>query len=313
MTDMKKIILSAFTVLSLVACNNGNGGHDASGTFETTESIISAEANGVVKEFTIEEGQTLKEGQYLGYIDSTQLYLKKKQLESQVRSLLGKTPDVAAQTNAYKKQLAVAQTRLAAQLVEKNRVENLVKADAATPKQLDDITASVDALQKELEVIKGQEAAQTSALQTQTNGLVGETAPLKVQIEQINDQLANSRIINPVNGTVLTKYAEASEMTASGKPLYKIADLSSLILRAYISGNQLSSVKIGQAVNVLVDDANGKSKEYAGTIEWISNKAEFTPKTIQTKDERANLVYAVKIRVKNDGFLKIGMYADVKL
>jgi HlyD family secretion protein len=313
MTDMKKIILSATIVLCLVACNDRNGSHDASGTFETTESIISAEANGVVKEFTIEEGQTLKEGQYLGYIDSTQLYLKKKQLESQVRSLLGKTPDVAVQTNAYKKQLAVAQTRLAAQLVEKERVENLVKADAATPKQLDDITASVDALQKELDVIKGQEAAQTSVLQTQTNGLVGETVPLKVQIEQINDQLANSRIINPVNGTVLAKYAEASEMTASGKPLYKIADLSSLILRAYISGNQLSSVKIGQAVKVLVDDANGKSKEYAGTIEWISNKAEFTPKTIQTKDERANLVYAVKIRVKNDGFLKIGMYADVKL
>lgn len=313
MTDMKKIILSAFTVLSLVACNNGNGRHDASGTFETTESIISAEANGVIKEFIIEEGQTLNTGQYVGYIDSTQLYLKKKQLESQVKSLLGKTPDVATQTNAYKKQLAVAQTRLAAQLVEKKRVENLVKADAATPKQLDDITASVDALQKELEVIKGQEAAQTSVLQTQTNGLVGETIPLKVQIEQINDQLANSRIINPVNGTVLAKYAETSEMTASGKPLYKIADLSSLVLRAYISGNQLSSVKIGQVVKVLVDDANGKSKEYAGTIEWISNKAEFTPKTIQTKDERANLVYAMKIRVKNDGFLKIGMYADVKL
>jgi len=313
MTDMKKIILSAFTALSLVACNNGNGDYDASGTFETTESIISAEANGVVKEFTIEEGQTLKAGQYLGYIDSTQLYLKKKQLESQVRSIFGKTPDVAAQTNAYKKQLAVAQTKLAAQLVEKNRLENLVKADAATPKQLDDITASVDALQKELEVIKGQEAAQTSVLQTQTDGLVGETAPLKVQIEQLNDQIANSRIINPINGTVLTKYAEASEMTASGKPLYKIADLSSLILRAYISGNQLSSVKIGQVVKVLVDGDNGKSKEYPGTIEWISSKAEFTPKTIQTKDERANLVYAVKIRVKNDGFLKIGMYADVKL
>jgi len=310
---MKKIILSAFTALSLVACNNGNGDYDASGTFETTESIISAEANGVVKEFTIEEGQTLKAGQYLGYIDSTQLYLKKKQLESQVRSIFGKTPDVAAQTNAYKKQLAVAQTKLAAQLVEKNRLENLVKADAATPKQLDDITASVDALQKELEVIKGQEAAQTSVLQTQTDGLVGETAPLKVQIEQLNDQIANSRIINPINGTVLTKYAEASEMTASGKPLYKIADLSSLILRAYISGNQLSSVKIGQVVKVLVDGDNGKSKEYPGTIEWISSKAEFTPKTIQTKDERANLVYAVKIRVKNDGFLKIGMYADVKL
>jgi len=310
---MKKIIIPALIAVSLAACNNNNSDHDASGVFETTETIIAAEANGIIKQFDIEEGQTLKAGQYIGYIDSVQLYLKKKQLESQVRSLLSKTPDVAAQTNAYKKQLAVAQTRLDAQLIEKRRIENLVKADAATPKQLDDITAATDALQKELDVIRGQESAQNSILKTQTAGLIGETAPLKVQIEQLNDQLANCRIINKVNGTVLTKYAEANEMATNGKPLYKIADLSSLILRAYISGNQLSSVKLNQPVKVLVDDANGKFKEYPGIIEWISNKAEFTPKTIQTKDERANLVYAVKIRVKNDGYLKIGMYADIKL
>lgn len=310
---MKQIIIVALITASLAACNNNNLEHDASGTFETTESIISAEANGIIKQFDVEEGQLLKAGQYIGYIDSVQLYLKKKQLESQVKSLLSKTPDVATQINAYKKQLAVAQTRLQAQFVEKRRIENLVKADAATPKQLDDITAATDALQKELDVIKGQEAAQSSILQTQTSGLVGETVPLKVQIEQINDQLANCRIVNEVNGTVLTKYAEANEMAANGKPLYKIADLSTLILRAYISGNQLSSVKLNQPVKVLVDDADGKFKEYNGVIEWISNKAEFTPKTIQTKDERANLVYAMKIRVKNDGYLKIGMYADVKL
>lgn len=312
-SKMKKIILPVLIAVSLTACNNSNSDHDASGVFETTETIIAAEANGIIKQFDIEEGQVLKEGQYIGYIDSVQLHLKKKQLESQVRSLLSRTPDVAAQTNAYKKQLAVAQTRLAAQLVEKRRIENLVKADAATPKQLDDITATTDALQKELAVIKGQEAAQNSILQTQTSGLFAETVPLKVQIEQLNDQLANCRIINKVNGTVLTKYAEANEMAGNGKPLYKIADLSTLILRAYISGNQLSAVKLNQQVKVLVDGATDKFKEYPGTIEWISNKAEFTPKTIQTKDERANLVYAVKIRVKNDGYLKIGMYADVKL
>lgn len=310
---MKRIVIPILMVVSLTACDNNNNAYDASGTFETTETIVSSEANGIIKQFDIEEGQLLKEGQYIGYIDSVQLHLKKKQLESQVRSLLSKTPDVAAQTNAFKKQLAVTQTRLNAQLIEKRRIENLVKADAATPKQLDDITALTDALQKELDVIKGQEAAQNSVLQTQTNGLVGETVPLKVQIEQINDQLADCRIINKVNGTVLTKYAEANEMAAIGKPLYKIADLSTLILRAYISGNQLSSVKLNQPVQVLVDGTNGKFKEYTGVIEWISNKAEFTPKTIQTKDERANLVYALKIRVKNDGYLKIGMYADVKL
>ena len=310
---MNRIFIPVLIAVSLTACNNNNNAYDASGTFETTETIVSAEASGIIKQFDIEEGQSLKEGQYIGYIDSIQLHLKKKQLESQVRSLLGKTPDVAAQSNAFKKQLAVTQTRLNAQLIEKRRIENLVKADAATPKQLDDIIALTDALQKELDVIKGQETAQNSILQTQTNGLVGETAPLKVQIEQINDQLTDCRIINKVNGTVLTKYAETNEMAASGKPLYKIADLSTLILRAYISGNQLSSVKLNQPVKVLVDGANGKFKEYTGIIEWISNKAEFTPKTIQTKDERANLVYAVKIRVKNDGYLKIGMYADVKL
>ncbi len=310
---MKRLIIPVLLAAGITACNNNNSDYDASGTFETTESIISAEASGIIKQFDIEEGQVLKAGQYVGYIDSVQLYLKKKQLESQVNSLLSKTPDVATQINAYKKQLAVTQTRLDAQLVEKRRIENLVKADAATPKQLDDITAVTDALQKELDVIKGQEAAQTSILQTQTSGLVSETLPLKVQIEQINDQLANCRIINEVNGTVLTKYAEANEMASNGKPLYKIADISTLILRAYISGNQLSSVKLNQQVKVLVDDSNGKFKEYTGTIEWISDKAEFTPKTIQTKDERANLVYAIKIRVKNDGYLKIGMYADVKL
>src|SRR5688572_13717633 len=185
---MKRIIIPVLIAVSLAACNNNNPDHDASGTFETTETIIAAEANGIIKQFNIEEGQVLKEGQYIGYIDSVQLHLRKKQLESQVRSLLSKTPDVAAQTNTFRKQLAVAQTRLAAQLIEKKRIENLVKADAATPKQLDDITALTDALQKELDVIKGQESAQNSILQTQTAGLVGEMAPLKVQIEQLNDQ-----------------------------------------------------------------------------------------------------------------------------
>src|SRR5690606_10291139 len=158
--------------------------------------------------------------------------------ESQIAALLKKTPDINAQINAYRKQLAVAQTRLNAQMIEKNRIENLLKADAATPKQLDDITALTDALQKEIDVIKSQESAQFSILQTQTNGLVSETIPLKVQIEQINEQLENCRIINEIKGTVLTKYAEANEMASVGKPLYKIADVSTLILKAYITGDQ---------------------------------------------------------------------------
>lgn len=308
---MKKFLNAAWIIVLIAACNPKTGDYDASGTFEAVETIVSSEATGSIEELTLEEGQQLSAGQYVGYIDSLQLHLKKKQLESQIRSLLGRTPDVATQTNAYKKQLAVAQTRLEAQRIEQTRIENLLKADAATPKQLDDVNASVTTLEKELDVIRGQETAQTSSLRTQVNGLVGETVPLRVQIEQIQEQLANTRIINPFNGTVISKYAEPGEMTSNGKALYKIADISTLILRAYITGDQLASVKLNQAVTVLIDGKE-QSKSYPGVIEWISSKAEFTPKTIQTREERANLVYAIKVRVRNDGYLKIGMYADLK-
>ena len=310
---MKKIILIVLTSVGLFSCDNDKNNYDASGTFETTETIVAAEANGIIKQLDIEEGQILEAGQRIGYIDSVQLWLRKKQLEAQIKSVRSKSPDIAAQTSSFSKQKAVIQSQLKTQLHEKQRIENLVKADAATPKQLDDISGQVDALQKQLEVIHSQEISQTSQLTTQSKGLSGDVIPLKVQIEEVNDQLSKSIIINRVNGTVLAKYAEANEMASLGKPLYKIADLSTLILRAYISGNQLSLIKINQPVKVMVDDGNKKYKEFAGVIEWISNKAEFTPKTIQTKDERANLVYAAKIRVKNDGYLKIGMYADVKL
>jgi len=310
---MKKIIHIVLSALGLFSCTNDKNSYDASGTFETTETIVAAEASGIIRQLNLEEGQILEAGQRIGYIDSLQLSLRKKQLEAQIKSALRKSPDIAAQTSSFSKQAAVVQSQLNTQLHEKQRIENLVKADAATPKQLDDIKGQVDALQKQLDVIHSQEIAQTSQLTTQTRGLTGDIIPLKVEIEQLNDQLSKCVIINRVNGTVLVKYAEANELASTGKPLYKIADLSTLILRAYISGSQLSSVKINQPVKVLVDDANKKYKEYTGTIEWISNKAEFTPKTIQTKDERANLVYAVKIRVKNDGYLRIGMYADIKL
>lgn len=309
---MKKIISFALLALSVAACNN-NTDYDASGTFETTEAIISAQAAGLIEQFDIEEGQLLKQGQYIGYIDSIQLYLEKQQLESQINALLKKTPDIALQTIAFGRQLVVTQSQLDAQLVEKKRIENLLKADAATPKELADITAKTDELQKQLAYIKSQEVAQASALNTQKSSLLADIAPLQVQIDRKNEQLSDCLIVNPVNGTVLTKYAQANEMAANGDPLYKIADLTTLILRAYISGSQLSSIKLNQPVKTVIDDANGQLKEYSGTIEWISDKAEFTPKTIQTKDERANLVYAIKIRVKNDGYLKIGMYADVKL
>jgi HlyD family secretion protein len=301
-------------LLSIIfpSCSNQKNNFDASGTFEATETIVSAQGNGVIKSFNINEGETLDSGAVLGYIDTIQLYLKKKQLEAQVKAMGFKLPDINAQTAQFKQQAAVTQSRLEYLLKEKSRIENLVKADAATPKQLDDISAQVTESQQQIKAINQQGAAQTSALHTQRSGISGDVAPLFIQIEQLDDQLEKSKIINPVKGTVLTKFAEPDEVATIGKPLYTIADLSTIILRAYITGDQFSGVRPGQKVKVLVDDTPGKSKTFEGIVEWISSKAEFTPKTIQTKDERANLVYAIKVRVQNDGTLKIGMYGEVK-
>jgi len=314
-TSIFTVVLAiAFCPLCILfsSCQDHKNNDDASGTFEATETIISAQANGVIEAFNIHEGQTLDSGMSVGHIDTTQLFLKKKQLEAQVKAMGYKLPDISAQTAQFKQQAAVTQSDLDYLLNEKRRTENLVKADAAAPKQLDDINAKIATAKEQIKVIYKQGAAQTSALKTQRSGISADVQPLYFQIEQLNDQLKKSKIINPVNGTVLTKFAEANEMATTGKPLYSIADLSNIILRAYITGNQFGAVKLKQKVKVMVDDTTGKSKEYEGIIEWISDKAEFTPKTIQTKDERANLVYAIKIRVKNDGYLKIGMYGEVK-
>ncbi|RQO73875.1 HlyD family secretion protein [Pedobacter sp. KBW06] len=296
---MKTFLLVAAGTLLLASCNGKKTISDASGTFEGLETIVSAEAAGRINRLSLEEGQLLKAGDTVGHIDSVQLYLKKKQLQAQIHAVLGRKPDIPAQLAAYREQLKQA-------LHEQGRLSNLVKADAATPKQLDDANAQVAILRKQI-------AAQESSLDIASSGLNKEALPLSAQIEQLNDQLSKSNLINQVNGTVLAKYVEVGEMAVAGKPLYKIADLSTIILRAYFTANQLSSIKLGQRVKVLVDASDGQYKTYEGVIEWISAKAEFTPKTIQTKEERANLVYAAKIKLKNDGYLKIGMYAEVSL
>ena len=304
------IIFSQFSIL-FSSCKDNKNNYDASGTFEATETIVPAEANGVIEAFNINEGQKLDSGMLIGYIDTTQLYLKKKQLEAQVKAMGYKLPDISAQTAQFKQQAAVTQSDLNYLLNEKKRTENLVKADAATQKQLDDINAKIATAKEQIKAIYKQGAAQVSALSTQRSSISADVRSLYFQIAQLNDQLEKSKIINPVTGTVLTKFAEENEMATIGKPLYSIADLATIILRAYITGNQFAAIKLRQKVKVIVDDTAGKSKDYEGVIEWISDKAEFTPKTIQTKDERANLVYAIKIRVKNDGYLKIGMYGEV--
>ncbi|TYR37616.1 HlyD family efflux transporter periplasmic adaptor subunit [Sphingobacterium phlebotomi] len=284
-------------VIILSACNTNQHSFDASGSFEAEEAIISAETQGMLKVFNIQEGQILQAGQSIGYIDSVQLYLQKKKLEAQVIALAGKKPNIPVQLSALQEQLRTSEK-------EKVRIANLVKGDAATPKQLDDINAQIEVLKKQIE-------AQKSSLSISSEGINKDVIPLRVQIEQLEDQLGKCHIVNPIAGTVLTKYAEANEMATIGKSLYKIADLSNIILRAYITGNQLPQIKLNQNVIVSIDDGNRGYKETEGMITWISDKAEFTPKTIQTKDERANMVYAIKVKVKNDGTYKIGMYGEV--
>jgi HlyD family secretion protein len=296
---MKTIMIALLVLIGLTSCSRNKNDYDASGTFETTETIVSAEVSGVIKKLAVEEGQSLNAGQLIGYIDSMQTYLKKKQLEVQIRTTLSQKPNIPKQLASLQAQLKTAQR-------EQSRIVNLLKSDAATTKQLDDINAQIDIITKQIE-------AQQSALTISSTSIVQQTNPIQVQIEQTVDQLSKFRIVNPVDGTVLVKYAQEFEMTSAGKPLYKIGNLSVLTLRAYVTADQFSILKLNQKVKVLVAGGKDQDKTYEGTIRWMSDKAEFTPKTIQTKDERANLVYAVKISVNNDGYLKIGMYADVKL
>ena len=288
----------ALTALLMLSCKQAPQLYDASGSFEAIETLIPADASGIIQQLDIREGQVIDSAQIIGYIDSTQLHLRKKQLEAQIKAVLSKKPNISRQLAAYQVQLDQARHELA-------RIDRLVKADAATPKQLDDAKSMVAVIEKQMEALQ-------STLSITSEGLSQDTGPLFTQIAQLNDQIRRCVITNPVKGTVLTTYAEPFEMAVPGKPLYKIADLSSIILRAYITGDQLTGRRLGDQVTIMVDDTSGTYKTYSGTIEWISDKAEFTPKTIQTKDERANLVYAMKIRVANDGYLKIGMYGEVK-
>jgi len=310
---MKHIVFIALIAISmLTACKNGNGNADASGTFEANEVIVSAESSGKLTSFTVEEGQLIAKDSVVGTVDATNISLQKEQVESSIQALGEKTADVSPQVKLLEDQLAVQQSQLNNLLHEQGRIQNLLKQDAATGKQLDDINAQVDVAKRSMNVTRQQIQVQQNNVATQNRSILSEGKPLQKRVAQLEDQLKKSTIINPVSGTVLTKYAEQGEITSAGKALYKIADLSTITLRAYITGTQLSQVKLGQAVKVLVDDGAKKYKEFAGTITWISDKAEFTPKTIQTKEERANLVYATKIKVKNDGYLKIGMYGEVK-
>lgn len=310
---MKIRILLYVSVLPLLlmGCNMNSQVSDASGTFEADEVIVSAEVPGKLLSFNIDEGSVLKKDSVIGIIDPVPLQLQKEQVEATIGALHEKTTDVRPQVKMLEDQIAVSQTQLDQAIYEKARTIRLINADAATTKQLDDLNTQIKVLQRQIDVTREQIKVQETSAGTQNSSVLSEYKPLQKSVAQINDQLRRTNIANPINGTVLTKYAMAGEVTAAGKALYKIADLSVITLRAYITGTQLSQVKLNQQVKVLVDNNTSGYKTYTGTIIWISDKAEFTPKTIQTKDERANLVYAIKIHVKNDGYLKIGMYGEV--
>lgn len=309
MRNISAIILSVLVFLT--ACRQKETAFDASGSFEADEVIVSSQLNGQLLTLNVNEGDSMYKGQVAGTIDSQTITLQKQQVEASIRSLSVKTADVAPQLELLQSQLAVQQTQLDNLLYEKARVERLVKADAATGKQLDDVNAQTETLRKQMEVTTRQMAVQRTNTALQNRSIMSEGNPLRKQAAQLGEQLSKSTIINPVSGIVITKYAEQGEVTAPGKALYGIADLSVMTLRAYVTGNQLAKIKLNQQVKVLTDDGKGGYRTYSGTIKWVSDKAEFTPKTIQTKEERANLVYAVKIKVPNDGFLKMGMYGEV--
>jgi HlyD family secretion protein len=328
---MKKIKLNtlkiSFLLILLIgfsACQNGQN-FDAMGMFEANEIIVSAEANGEIKSLKISEGLTLDSGTVVGSIDCIQLELQKAQVLASMEALGLKQNEASPQVAILQQQVLTQQKQVAAQKEqlkvverERSRFASLLAKKAVTQKQYDDIEGQSNILKKQIEtsenqiaVFQQQMASQNSAVSIQNRGIMSEAKPLQVRLQQLDDQIRRCQITNPAKGTVISKYAENHEVTAMGKPLYKIADLSTITLRAYISNAQLSQIKLNQAVKIKVDKGNNAYQEYNGTLTWIADKAEFTPKSIQTKDERANLVYAIKVKVKNDGFLKIGMYGEV--
>jgi len=290
----RHILGLSIIIFSLVSCGNSNGKADGYGNFEATEITISSENNGKLMQFNVDEGNVLKKEQLVGYIDTIPLSLKKDQLLVSKDVIASKSKGVLSQISVLNAKLKTAKTN-------KTRVENLIIDNAATQKQLDDVNGEIDVIKNQIRSVEIQNAP-----------VVNELKNIDVQLQQLDDQIQKSKIVNPVNGTVLTKYAEPNEVTAFGKPLYKIADLSTMQLRVYVSETQLPNLKIGQNVTVKIDDKDDM-KSYDGTISWIASEAEFTPKIIQTKEERIALVYAVKIDVRNDGSLKIGMPAEMWL
>ena len=289
---MKKVSLLILVTLGIISCNTSNEKADGYGNFEATEITVSSEATGKIEFLQVEEGTILEAQTQVGLIDTVQLYLTKQQLIASKSTVSSKSANVLSQKSVLAEQLKTVQ-------IEKNRIRDMYAENAATKRQVDEIDGKVKVIE-----------AQIQGIGTQNAPIINDLKSIDVQIQKINDQIKKSKIINPIKGTVLTKYTEPGEITTYGKPLYKIADLSEMSLRVFVSGTQLTQLKIGQEVSVKIDGA-AEMNSYKGTISWIASQAEFTPKIIQTKEERVNLVYALKVKVKNDGSLKIGMPAEM--
>ena len=283
----------------MAACGGNEKAYDATGTFEATETTVYAEQSGALLTFSVNEGDHIEAGKEVGLIDTTQTWLKIRQLDATKEVYQSQKPDMERQIAATRQQLSKAQQ-------DEQRYRELVADGAAPSKMLDDASSQVKVLQKQLD-------AQISSLSTSTRSLDKQTVAANVQIEQLRDMLRKCHIVTPTKGTVLEKYVERGEFVAIGKPLFKIADTEQMFMRAYVTSAQLQNIKIGQHVKVFADYGDGQKKAYNGTVSWISSRSEFTPKTILTDDERADLVYAVKVAIKNDGYVKIGMYGEVVL
>ena len=323
---MKKILIMASVALMITACGKKEKAFDATGTFEATEVTVSAKATGELKSFDVTEGLTLESGSLVGHIDTYQLVLKKQQLETQRGQLAASKRQMASNRSAtnsqqldLNKQLSSIQQQIANAQRERQRYAELVKDGAVPRKQLDDIDNQIKVLNRQLEATRDQIRSNNAALAEQGKGIAAQmdgidsqVAGIDAQQRQLDDQIANADIVAPIQGTVLERYVEQGEYVTTGKPLFKMANVDQMFIRAYVTSAQLQQIKVGQPCKVFADYGNGQKKEYAGTITWISSRSEFTPKTILTDDERADLVYAVKIAFQNDGYVKIGMYGEVK-
>lgn len=321
---MYRLLLVSLLIGGL-ACSDKEGGHDASGVFEARETIIAAEIAGQILAMPIEEGQLLEAKSIAAEIDCKGLELQRAQIAASDQAITERTTEAAPELDVLREQEKATEAQLGVQREqldvlerERKRFAELVAAQAAPAKQLADIEGQIAVLkrqmistQRQIAISRQRSTSYTEQVAQQNRATSSERSPTQARIAEIDEKISKCKVVNPIAGTVLTKYAEQFEFATPGKPLYRIADLSNIVLRAYITGEQLGSVKLGQAVRVFIDSGADSFRELPGTLTWISDKAEFTPKTIQTKSERSNLVYAVKIRVPNDGSLKIGMYAEL--